>query len=253
MIWLVNAVSFVCAYIMGDMFTTPPFTPIGGFTEGLANKDLGARLRAPWLTYVAAQFPNALDAIGGGYYQLAGADLRMSSDTRAFVLNFPDPSHKIELRGHTVLGPTNDANLATGQGSVTIEIDCKLSGDNARFRERNRKNAAASDAALDFTADTWRAPNGLAADVTYTLPPRAEAQGGECVRIVNRGGSPGKTIHVTGDGVQGELCSIDGGTYCVVEFRFDALNPLVGDDLGCWFVASPVQTGMTLVSPYPIA
>ena len=110
------------------MFDTPPFTPTGGFTEGSANKTLGSQLRAAWLTYVAAQFPNALDAINGGYYQLVTANIALSSDSRGFVLNFPHVSHKIELRGHVSFAVTNDANYATGQGSFVSNVASTFSG-----------------------------------------------------------------------------------------------------------------------------
>lgn len=108
-------------------FTTPPNTPIGGFVDGSPG-NLGSRLRAPWLNYISGQFQNALDAIGGGYYQLVGDDLRLSSNLRKIVLNFPDPSKKIELRGHVAIDTTNDANMATGQGSFAVNVSSTFSG-----------------------------------------------------------------------------------------------------------------------------
>lgn len=231
------------------MFTTPPrHGPTGtGFTNETT------KIRAEWLNYVGGAFPNALDAIGGGYYQLVGADLRLSSNTRGFILNFPDPSYKIELRGHVLLGTSNDANYPTGQGSVVIASDCSLSGDDARFRERPVAVGTDGDATLDLTADTVRTPNTLTnALTTWALPRTAALQGGECIRIVCRGNYSGKTLRITSEGDQTTLCDIDGGVYCVVEFRFDATVALAGDGLGAWFVASPQQTGLTLVNPYPI-
>jgi hypothetical protein len=98
------------------MFTTPPrHGPSGlGFTNG------NTKIRAEWLNYVGGSFANALDAIGGGYYQLGGADLELSTGTCAFKLNFPDPSHAIELRGYVTIGTTNDPSFATGQGTLTV-------------------------------------------------------------------------------------------------------------------------------------
>lgn len=103
------------------MFTIPPNTPVGGFLEGLANKDLGSRLRATWLNYVANQLPNALDAIGGGYYQFAG-DIRLSSDTHQVKINAPTVADPIELRGFVTIGLSDDANYVTGTGTLTVSI-----------------------------------------------------------------------------------------------------------------------------------
>jgi hypothetical protein len=108
-------------------FTTPPGTPTPNWIDGTGTV-LGSRIRAVWLNYISGQFPNALDAIGGGYYQLAGDDIRLSSNSRAFILNFPDPSHKIELRGHVAIDVTNDANLATGQGAFAVNVSSTFAG-----------------------------------------------------------------------------------------------------------------------------
>lgn len=103
------------------MFTTPPNTPVGGFLEGLANRDIGSLLRAAWLNYVSNQLPNALDAIGGGYYQFVG-DIKLSSDTKQIKINAPVIGHPTNLLGYTTIGLSDDVNYATGTGTLTVSI-----------------------------------------------------------------------------------------------------------------------------------
>lgn len=109
------------------MFTTPPSTPSGGFTEGLANKNFGATLRAGWLNYISGQFPNALDAVNGGYYQVVGADIRLSSDTRQLKINAPAVGKPIALNGFVTIGLSDDANYVTGTGELTVSIPATFS------------------------------------------------------------------------------------------------------------------------------
>lgn len=230
------------------MLTVPPFTPSGpGFVNGLSKVD------AAWLNYVSQNFPRALDAVGGGYYQGNGDALRLSGDQRKITINQPEFSRPLELRGYTVLGLTNDANYTQNVGRVDCEIPFLLSGANARFRERNPVEASASNAILTLAADTYRIPS-LAGNVAYTLPRTTNPRpaGGECIRVISRGNNATKTITITSEGSQGDLCVIDGGAYVVTEFRFDASIALAGDLQGAWFLSSPVQTGITLASPYPI-
>jgi hypothetical protein len=102
------------------MFTKPTLTPVAGFTEGLANRNNGSLLRAAWLNYVSNNYPNALDAIGGGYYQLAGSDLRISSDTRAIKINSPAVGQPTSLLGFVRIGVTDDVNYAVGVGNLIV-------------------------------------------------------------------------------------------------------------------------------------
>lgn len=109
------------------MFTKPTNTPVAGFTEGLANKDNGSLLRAAWLNYVSNNFPSILDAVGGGYYQLAGADLRLSSDTRKFKINSAAVGQPTSLLGFVRIGVTDDANYAVGVGDLIVSSPATFS------------------------------------------------------------------------------------------------------------------------------
>jgi hypothetical protein len=229
------------------MLTIPPFTPSGpGFVNGLSNIDAG------WLNYISQNFPRALDAVGGGYYQASTTDLRLSGDQRKIKITAPALAYPTELRGYLVLGQSDDINYATGVGGIDCEIPFVLKGTAARFRERDVVVASVGSSFLPLTADTYRIP-ALAGNVSYSLarstPPAPI--GSECIRVISRGNNAGKTITITSEGSQGDLCTIDGGVYVVAEFRFDATVSL-GDTLGAWFLSSPVQSGLTTVSPYPL-
>ncbi len=100
------------------MFAYPiPWTPSGpsGFTS-LTPVPPG------WFNYLSTNFTKAVDGIGGGYYQLVGADLRVSSDVRKVKFNAPAMASPIELRGFVTIGLSDDANYATGTGALTIEV-----------------------------------------------------------------------------------------------------------------------------------
>lgn len=229
------------------MLTVPPLTPAGpGFVNGVSKID------AAWLNYVSQNFPRALDAVGGGYYQGASTALQLSGDLRKITINQPSATYPLELRGFITLGQTDDGNYTTGVGRVDCEIPLVLVGANARLRERPPVEPSAAGAILPLTADAYRIPL-LAGSVAYILPRTTSPapQGGECIRVVCRGNNAGKTVTITSEGSQGTLCTIDGGVYAVAEFRFDATVSL-GDTLGAWYLASPVQTGLTTVSPYPL-
>lgn len=99
------------------MFTVPPNTPGGpGFVDETSH------LRAAWLNYVSNNFPKAVDGVGGGYYQLAGANLRFASNSRIVKFNLADPSFPLELRGYVTIGLTDEADYATGVGSLTVNV-----------------------------------------------------------------------------------------------------------------------------------
>jgi hypothetical protein len=64
------------------MLTVPPFTPSGpGFVNGTILID------AAWLNYISQNFPRALDAVGGGYYQGSTDALRLSGDLRKITIS----------------------------------------------------------------------------------------------------------------------------------------------------------------------
>jgi hypothetical protein len=95
------------------MFTTPTLTPVGGFIDEVS------KIRAGWLNYVSNNFPNALDAIGGGYYQFT-ADIEISSDTAQVKINAPAVADPIALLGYVTIGVSDDVNYALGVGTLTV-------------------------------------------------------------------------------------------------------------------------------------
>lgn len=95
------------------MFITPTGTPPGGFSSVTP-------VPASWFNYVSNNFPRAIDGVGGGYYQLAGADLRIASNTRIVKFNQADPSFPLELRGYVTIGLTDEGDYATGVGSFSV-------------------------------------------------------------------------------------------------------------------------------------
>ncbi len=135
------------------MFTTPTSTPVGGFLEGLANRDLGSLLRAAWLNYVSGAIPNALDAIGGGYYQLVGADLKLSSDTREIKINSPAVAKPVSLRGYVTIGVSDDVNYAVGVGTLTVSSAATFSAASTFSSTVALNGAVTLNAALTCTTN----------------------------------------------------------------------------------------------------
>jgi hypothetical protein len=95
------------------MFTTPTLTPVGGFIDEVS------KIRAGWLNYVSNNFPNALDAIGGGYYQFTAA-IRLSSDTAQVKINSPALAQPTKLLGYVTIGVSDDVNYPVGVGTLTV-------------------------------------------------------------------------------------------------------------------------------------
>jgi hypothetical protein len=104
------------------MFSSPtPGTPGGvGF-------DTTTFVPPLWFNYISTNLGLAVDGFGGGYYQLAGADLRFSSDTRTFKWNSPAAGFPTELRGFVKIGLSDDVNYATGTGTFACEIPATFS------------------------------------------------------------------------------------------------------------------------------
>jgi hypothetical protein len=103
------------------MFTLPTGTPGAGFVTATT------RVPANWFNYVSNNYPNAVDGVGGGYYQLTGANLRFCSSNRIVKFNQADASFPLELRGYVTIGLTDEADYATGVGTLTVAIPATFS------------------------------------------------------------------------------------------------------------------------------
>lgn len=143
------------------MFQTPTNTPVGGFLEGTAG-GLSSKLRASWLNYVSGQFPKALDAIDGGYYQFVG-DIRLSSDTKQIKINAPAAGQPTKLLGFTAIGPSDDTNYATGTGTLTVSIPATFTAGVTMSGALTFSNTVQFNGAVTVNAATTFTSNG---DVT---------------------------------------------------------------------------------------
>jgi hypothetical protein len=103
------------------MFTLPTGTPGAGFVTATT------RVPANWFNYVSNNYPNAVDGVGGGYYQLTGANLRFCSNNRIVKFNQADASFPLELRGYVTIGLTDEADYATGVGTLTVSVPTTFS------------------------------------------------------------------------------------------------------------------------------
>lgn len=140
------------------MFTQPPQTPVGGFVDG-SGMVRGSRLRAAWLNYVAGQFPNALDAIIGGYYQFTGS-IRLSSDTAQIKINAPAIGQPMKLLGFTTIGVSDDANYATGTGALTVSVPATFSAGVTMTGALTFSNTVQFNGAVTVNAATTFTSNG---------------------------------------------------------------------------------------------
>jgi hypothetical protein len=143
------------------MFTTPTYTPVGGFIDGTGTV-LGSRLRGGWLNYVSGQFPNALDAINGGYYQFV-ADIELSSDSAQIKINAPDVAQPTKLLGFTTIGLSDDVNYATGTGTLTVAIPATFTAGVTMSGALTFSNTVQFNGAVTVNAATTFTSNG---DVT---------------------------------------------------------------------------------------
>jgi hypothetical protein len=143
------------------MFTTPTYTPVGGFIDGTGTV-LGSRLRAGWLNYVSGQLPNALDAINGGYYQFV-EDIELSSDTKQIKINAPAVGQPTKLLGYTTIGLSDDANYATGTGTLTVAIPATFTAGVTISGAITFSNTVQFNGAVTVNAATTFTSNG---DVT---------------------------------------------------------------------------------------
>jgi hypothetical protein len=128
------------------MFTTPTLTPVGGFIDEVS------KIRAGWLNYVSNNFPNALDAIGGGYYQFTAA-IRLSSDTAQVKINAPAVADPIALLGYVTIGVSDDVNYPVGVGTLTVSSAATFSAA-VTFSSTVQFNGAQTfNAAVTFTSN----------------------------------------------------------------------------------------------------
>ena len=102
-------------------FTKPSGTPGGSGFNSLTP------LPSMWLNYVSNNFPSIVDGIGGGKYELTGADLRFVTNSRRVKFNMADPSFPAELRGYVTIGATDESGYATGVGSLTVSVPATFS------------------------------------------------------------------------------------------------------------------------------
>jgi hypothetical protein len=140
------------------MFTTPTGTPSPNFIDGTGTV-LGSRLRAVWLNYVSGQFPNALDAINGGYYQFI-ADIELSSDTAQIKVNAPDVAQPTKLLGFTTIGLSDDSNYATGTGTLTVAIPATFTAGVTISGAMTFSNTVQFNGAVTVNAATTFTSNG---------------------------------------------------------------------------------------------
>lgn len=140
------------------MFTQPPQTPVGGFVDG-SGMVRGSRLRAAWLNYVSGQLPNALDAIAGGYYQFTGS-IRLSSDTAQVKINAPGIGQPTKLLGFTTIGVSDDANYATGTGTLTVSVPATFSAGVTMTGALTFSNTVQFNGAVTVNAATTFTTNG---------------------------------------------------------------------------------------------
>lgn len=102
-------------------FTKPTGTPVLGFVSAVT------RVPATWFNYVSNNFTSIVDGVGGGYYELAGADLEISSDTKGIVINTASASFPTELRGYVLVGLSDDPGYPTGVGTFTVQSPATFS------------------------------------------------------------------------------------------------------------------------------
>lgn len=102
-------------------FTKPTGTPVLGFVSAVT------RVPATWFNYVSNNFTSILDGVGGGYYELAGADLEISSDTKGIVINTAGASFPTELRGYVLVGLSDDPDYPLGVGTFTVQSPATFS------------------------------------------------------------------------------------------------------------------------------
>lgn len=131
------------------MFTKPPYHGPAGL--GFVNN--ASYLRAEWLNYVGGILPNALDAVGGGYYQLTGADLRISSNTREIKINSPAIAKPTSFRGFVTIGVTDDANYPTGLGALTVEVPAEFTDTVTFGGAMTFDDTVTFNGAVTFTTD----------------------------------------------------------------------------------------------------
>ena len=184
------------------MFTTPPNTPVGGFLEGLAG-GLASRLRAAWLNYVGAQLPNALDAVHGGYYQFV-ADIKLSSDTKQIKINAPVVGQPTKLLGFTTIGLSDDANYATGTGTLTVSIPATFTAGVTMSGALTFSNTVQFNGAVTVNAATTFTSNG---DITWQSGCAVTGQRGSSLTMAS-----GSTTTINGSATLAGTNTISGAT-----------------------------------------
>lgn len=213
------------------MFTTPPQTPVGGFLEGLANRNLGSTLRAAWLNYVGGQLPNALDAINGGYYQFVD-DIELSSDTKQIKVNAVALAQPTKLLGYTTIGVTDDVNYATGVGGLTVAVAATFTASVTYSGAITYSNTVQFDGAVTINAATTFTSNG---DVTLQSGCAVTGSSGSSLTM-----SAGSTTTINGAATLAGTNTISGATTFSNTTTLNGTNTIAG--------TTTVSTDVTLSS-----
>lgn len=249
------------------MFTVPTGTPGGvGFSSVTT-------IPATWFNYISNNFPKIVDGIGGGYYQLVGANLRICSDTRVVKFNQPASGFPLELRGYVTIATADEADYATGVGGLTVSVASTFSAAVTYSGTTTFSNPVTFTADGDITMQSGCSIAGsplLASGATLTVEGTVNVASGGSLTTAS-GSTATFTGNLTANGTATTISSTSltissvtsrsgslqiTGSNAVTQWRQTAINAAsatatISTTADFWYVQSPAASSVYTLQSTP--